>query len=79
MNTLRTRLILSHILPLLVVFPVLGAILIVVVESQVLLVQVAEELQYRAALVAGAGREQPELWSDSLKAAAFVDRYTLAV
>ena len=44
MRTLRSRLIVSHILPLLLVVPLVGVALIYALETQVLLGSLSEEL-----------------------------------
>jgi hypothetical protein len=44
-NTLRHRLILSHVLPLIIIIPVLGVVLIYVLETQVLLPSLFGERQ----------------------------------
>jgi hypothetical protein len=50
-RTLRSRLILSHILPLLVVVPLMGIALIYLLEEVVLLPGLTTELQHQAALI----------------------------
>lgn len=71
--TLRWRLILSHVLPLLVVIPLMGIALIYVLETKVILPEIAEELAGEAALVARLARDQSGLWHDGAQAQAFVD------
>jgi two-component system sensor histidine kinase BaeS len=73
LNTLRQRLILSHVLPLLIVIPVMGIALIYVLETRVLLRNLATELRGHAALVAELARDQPGIWTNSQQANAFVD------
>lgn len=51
-RTLRFRLLLSHILPFMILLPVLGAAMIYIVESQILLPQLARDLQSEARLLA---------------------------
>jgi two-component system sensor histidine kinase BaeS len=70
--TLRWRLILSHVLPLLVIIPVMGIALIFVLETRVMLPKLADELTDEAALLARQIREQPDLWSDPAQAQTFV-------
>ncbi len=70
--TLRQRLILSHVLPLLVVIPLMGIALIYVLETKVILPEIAEELAGEAILAARLTREQPDLWNDPEQAEAFV-------
>jgi two-component system sensor histidine kinase BaeS len=71
--TLRRRLILSHVLPLLVTIPLVGIALIYILETQVILPELAEELAGQAALAARLARDQPDLWHDGVQAQAFVD------
>jgi hypothetical protein len=51
-NTLRRRLILSHVLPLLVILPLMGIALIYVLETQVLLTSLSGQLVSQSRLVA---------------------------
>jgi two-component system, OmpR family, sensor histidine kinase BaeS len=74
LGTLRRRLILSHIVPLLVVIPLVGITLIYTIETQVLLPSLSQELRGQAALVEEMTRDQPGVWTDRSQAAAFVDR-----
>ncbi len=74
MRSLRTRLILSHILPLLVVVPLVGIALIYLVETQVLLTSLSEDLARQATLIAEAVYGQPELWQDAEEAQKLVAR-----
>jgi sensor histidine kinase regulating citrate/malate metabolism len=74
LNTLRQRLILSHVLPLLIVVPVMGIALIYVLETRVLLQNLSTELQGHAALVADLARDQPGIWTSPQQADAFVEQ-----
>lgn len=74
MNTLRTRLILSHLLPVLVTLPLIGLALVYVLETQVLLVNISDELIQQATLVAQMADLQSSIWHDSGQAGAFVAR-----
>jgi two-component system sensor histidine kinase BaeS len=51
MNSLRLRFILSHVLPLIIVIPLVGILLIYVIESRVLIPQLAKELAVETDLV----------------------------
>ena len=73
-RTLRGRFILSHALPLLVIVPLMGIVLIYVLETQVVLVSLAGELQGQAVLLADRVAEQPSIWSDPAQAHTFVAR-----
>ncbi|MBN2003746.1 MAG: HAMP domain-containing histidine kinase [Anaerolineae bacterium] len=72
MRSLRTRLILSHVLPLLIVLPLVGVALIYLLETQVLLANSSNELERQAELVAGVARNYPQIWFDSQQAQAFM-------
>jgi len=73
-RTLRRRLIASHVLPLLVVIPLMGIALIYVLETQVLIPSLTSELFGQASLVAEDAQDQPGIWSDPMQARAFVMR-----
>jgi signal transduction histidine kinase len=73
-RTLRSRLILSHILPLLVVIPLMGIALIYLLEETVLLPNLTAELKQQAALIVDLVEPRPNLWTDAIQAQAFVDR-----
>jgi two-component system sensor histidine kinase BaeS len=74
MRSLRTRLILSHVLPLLVVIPLVGVALAYLLETQVLLAGLSNELEQQAMLVAAVAADYPQIWYDPLQAQAFVAR-----
>ena len=44
MHTLRSRLIVSHLLPLLLLIPLVGVALVYILETQVLLAEFSDEL-----------------------------------
>jgi two-component system, OmpR family, sensor histidine kinase BaeS len=73
LRTLRRQLVLSHILPPLVIIPLLGLALVYVLETQVMLPGLAEGLKEQAQLVAEiaggqAGRWDDPAWSQALVA-----------
>lgn len=74
MRSLRVRLILSHVLPLLIVIPLVGVALTYLLETQVLLAGSSNELELQAALVADAAAQNPQIWYNPLQAAAFVSQ-----
>ncbi|MDX1521276.1 MAG: HAMP domain-containing sensor histidine kinase [Anaerolineae bacterium] len=76
MRTLKSRLIISHILPLLIIVPLVGLALLYLLETQVLLADVAEQMQQQAALTAELAKEQPDIWNDANKAHVFVKRFS---
>ena len=77
MRTLRSRLILSHILPLLLVLPIVGFALVYILETQVLLTNLSDELAQHGALTADMASTQPALWSDAAEAKRFVTLYSV--
>jgi len=76
MRSLRTRLILSHILPLLVIVPLMGIALIYIVETQVMLTNLSNELTQQAKLTAEIARDQPNIWANADQARIFVSRFS---
>ena len=65
LRTLRWRFILSHVLPLSIVIPVMGIVLIYVLETQVLLSILSRELEGQALLAAKIAASRPESASHS--------------
>lgn len=65
LRTLRNRLILSHILPLLIIIPLAGAAILYALETQVLLPNLSRELSGEARLLAEIARDQPQIWEDA--------------
>jgi hypothetical protein len=59
MRSLRTRLILSHVLLLLVVIPLVGITLAYLFETHVLLAGLSDELEREATLVAIVASDYP--------------------
>jgi hypothetical protein len=76
MRSLRTRLILSHVLPLLVIVPLVGIALIYVLETQVLLTNLSDELTRQATLTADLANDHPDIWQDANSARLFVTRFS---
>jgi signal transduction histidine kinase len=77
MRTLRSRLILSHILPLVLLMPIAGFALTYILETQVLLAGFSEELARYGALAADVAGVQPAIWSDTTEAQRFVTVYSI--
>jgi signal transduction histidine kinase len=63
-RTLRSRLVLSHALPLLVIIPIIGVVLTNLIETRVLLPSLARALMTNAVLLADVTGDQSELWSN---------------
>ena len=69
---LRTRFILSHILPILLIVPFIGAALVYLLETQVLLQDLSADLTEQAAVIATVAHGRSEIWDDTEEAQAFV-------
>ena len=74
LRTLRSRFILSHILPLLITVPLIGIALIYLLEVRILLPALTHELVQQAQLIVDLTRDQPEVWIDPAQAKNFVTR-----
>lgn len=74
MRSLRTRLIISHILPLIILVVVVGVALTYLLETQVLLAERSNELELQAYLVAEAASQNPLIWYNDYQAEAFTSR-----
>jgi signal transduction histidine kinase len=72
MRTLRSRLILSHILPLLLITPLIGIVLIYLVETQVLLSNLSNELAEIATSTAELAGNQPNTLASPADAQRFL-------
>lgn len=72
MRTLRGRLILSHILPLLLVIPLAGIALAYSIETQVVLSEISKKLTERANLIAEVLKVQPDVWNETDQAQEFI-------
>jgi two-component system sensor histidine kinase BaeS len=72
LRTLRNRFILSHILPVLIIVPLIGIVLIYLLEVNVLLPTLANELTSQAKLLIDLTRDHPEVWTDAAQAQAFI-------
>ena len=70
-KTMRGRFILSHVLPLLVIVPLMGIALIYVLETQVLLQNLSIELTGQALLVSEIASGWRDLWTRPAQAQEF--------
>ena len=77
MRSLRARSVLSHILPILLIVPLVGIGLIYALETQVLLADLEEDLTEKAELIAQAVEEQSEILSDPSQAERFISRISI--
>src|SRR4026209_2029114 len=71
-RSLRNRLIFSHILPALLLIPLMGAAMVYVLETRLLLPTVYSNLAKEAKLMAAITRNQPLFWQSSEAAQALV-------
>ena len=75
-RSLRNRLIVSHILPALLIIPLMGAAMVYVLETRLLLPVVYKDLAADASLMAEITRNQPVFWQNSEAARALVNGVT---
>jgi signal transduction histidine kinase len=76
MKTLRTRLIVSHIVPLLILIPLLGIVVYNVVQSQKLLVELSHRVTDQAQVIVDDILTRPEIWTSSVQAQTYVDDFS---
>lgn len=74
LDTLRRRFVASHTLPLLLIIPLAGFALIYAAETQILIPNLAREVEGQTILLAEIASEHPEIWSDREDAQSFVER-----
>jgi two-component system, OmpR family, sensor histidine kinase BaeS len=74
LRTLRSRLILSQLLPLMVIVPLMGIALIYGAETQILLPDLLQELDGQARLIVEVAGREPALWTNPQQAQDFVRR-----
>jgi signal transduction histidine kinase len=67
-RTLRSRLILSQVIPLLVIIPIMGVALANLIETRVLLPSLSRALMTNAVLLSNVAGNDQELWSNPLYA-----------
>jgi two-component system sensor histidine kinase BaeS len=64
-RSLRSRLVLSHALPLIVIIPIIGIALMNLIETRVLLPSLSRALMTNAVLLANVAGDEPELWTNT--------------
>lgn len=64
MQRLSNRLILSHVLPLLITIPLMGATLVYLLETRVILPSISRELAGDAVLLTEIMKSKPEWWAE---------------
>lgn len=72
MRSLRNRLILSHVLPLVILIPLVGVAMVYLLETRVLLPSIYDNLVDDATLMAEVTSSIPEIWVDPTLAQLFV-------
>lgn len=72
MSRLRVRFIISHVLPVLIIVPLFGLVLLYILETQVLLDNANNELVAQAELIAEVANTQPGVWQDPQVAQEYV-------
>lgn len=73
LRSLRNRLILSHVLPMLIILPILGLALAYVLETRYILPQISDDLSGSAVLLARVSANQPEVWLSPIYAQALLE------
>jgi len=74
LKSLRSRLMLNTLIPLMVIVPVMGILITYLLETQVFLGNLTSELTRQAVLVADTASAYLEIWQDPVRAQAFVTR-----
>jgi signal transduction histidine kinase len=76
-RSLRNRLLFSHILPLMIIIPLMGISLAYVLETQVLLPRLAQNIESDAKLLTEISRAEYDLWGNPLLFASLLSRIQL--
>ncbi len=76
MHSLRSRFILSHLLPLLIIVPLAGFALFYILETQVLLNNLERDLTEQANLIAAESVGSNGIWEDPAQAQAFLQGFS---
>ena len=79
MKSLRSRFVLSHILPILITVPLLAFALIYIIETQVLLKTLSQNLTESAKLITETIEEHPEVWGDRESASQITSQLSYSV
>jgi two-component system sensor histidine kinase BaeS len=79
MRSLQSRFIISHILPVIVVVPLIGLILIYLLETQIILTQVSQDISDKAHLIAETVNGRPEMLQDANEAETFIDGVSIYI
>ena len=79
MRSLRSSFIISHLLPVLVVVPLVGLILIYLLETQIILTQMSEDISDKANLIAETVNGRPELLQNKAEAETFISGVSIYI
>ncbi len=79
MRSLRGRFILSHLLPILLVVPLITILLLYLLETQILLADMSENITEKANLIADTVNGRPELLQNSTQAESFINGVSISV
>jgi two-component system, OmpR family, sensor histidine kinase BaeS len=77
LNTLRGRFILSHILPLLIVIPLLGIVATYLIEEKILIPSLLAELKVNALALSQIAAREKEIWDDPAYARQLLNQVSL--
>jgi signal transduction histidine kinase len=72
MRTLRGRFITSHVLPIALVLPLTGVVLVYLLETQIILADATNDLVAQAGLIGRVADHRPAVWNDPRAAAILV-------
>ena len=79
MRSLQTRFIISHILPVLVIVPVVGFVLVYLLETQIILTQMSQDISDKAHLIAETVNGRPEVLQDIAEAESFINGVSIYI
>jgi signal transduction histidine kinase len=78
-KTLRSRLIISHITPLLLVLPLVGVALIYFIETQILLDDLSNDISREANLIVEAIEARPDIWENQDQANTYISSISVLI
>ena len=72
MRSLRSRFVLSHLFPIILVVPLVSLVLLYLLETQILLAEMSEDITEKANLIAETVNGRPELLQNAAEAESFI-------
>src|SRR5690349_33783 len=72
-TSFRIRLLVSHVLPILLLVPLVGLALIYLLETRLILPQLARSMTSQGILVERLAHDHPDVWTSSSRAQALLD------